>query len=198
MSESLNLQWMLPSSFAAAWGISFALQQSIEGLVLSIAGMASLLVAIYAYTRVDSGIKLYWDDSRHVLSIIRRWKVEVTALRLFQSVPLGIDLSHSANKVLSSMRSRYQGEPDGTLQWVVCRPLGSSKTRVGFMVSRQGTRLPTGIRRMELLSDMVLEDAFVLESAMRAAYPHTPIVDASVEDIELIRRGGIEPIETVS
>ncbi len=198
MSESLNLQWMLPASFAAAWGISLALQQTIEGTIISLIGMMSLLLVIYSYSRMDSSIKLYWDDSRHILAIIRRWKVEVCALRLFRSVPLGIDLSHSATKVLSAMHSRYQDEPDGIIQWVVCRPLGTSKTRVGFMVVRKGLRLPTGTRRMELLSDLLLEDAFVLESAMRAAYPHTPIVEASVEDIELIRRGGVEPIETVA
>jgi len=186
---------MLPASLAAAWSLSFAIQQSLEGTIISIIGMASLLALIYSYNRVDSNIKLYWDDSRNILAIIRRWEVEVCALRLIRSIPLGIDLSHSASKVLSAMKARYQDEPDGVLEWVVSRPLSSSKTRVGFMVSRKGIRLPNGVKRMDILSDLVIEDAFVLESAMRAAYPHTPVTEASIEDIELIKRGGVEHIE---
>lgn len=198
VSESLNLQLMVPASLAAAWGISLMINQTLDGTLLSIAGMISLLAVIYSYLRIDAGIKLYWDDSRHALAIIRKWKVEVCSLRLFQSIPLGIDLSHSAGKVLSAMKARYQDEPDGSLEWVVCRPLGTSRTRVGFMVSRLGPRLPNGVKRMDILSDLVQEDAFVLESAMRAAYPHTPVVTASADDIELVRRGGVESVETAA
>ena len=64
--ESLNLQWMLPASLAAAWSLSLAIQQSIEGTIISIIGMASLLALIYSYHRVDSITKVYWDDSRHI------------------------------------------------------------------------------------------------------------------------------------
>jgi len=190
--ESPNLHWFLVAALAAAWGISFSTQQSIEQLVLSVAGMTTLLLFIAVYKNTSEMPKVLCDTNRGILGVIRSWSVEANALRLIRSVPLGIDLSHSANKVLSAMSIRYQDEPGGFLEFVVHRPLGSSGTKIGFLVSRRGIRLPSGLRRLAILSDNLLEDAYVLESAMRAAYPHTPIDTAEVEELEIIRRGGVE------
>ncbi len=197
LSESPSLQWVAAGALSTAWGLSLSLQQSIEGIAVSLLGIATLLLLLYASRKSDISIKEYWDSDRSSLAIIRRWHVEVCSLRLIQSVPLGIDLSHSASKVLMAMKTRYLEEADGTIEFVLCRPLGSTRTRVGFMVSRKGYRLPNGVRRMEILADKVAEDAYVLESAMRAAYPHTPVTTAGADDIELIRRGGVELLEAV-
>jgi hypothetical protein len=154
--------------------------------------MATLLVFLYVYRSEPEEPKLLWDSNRSILGIIRSWNVEACSVRLIGSIPLGIDLSHSAAKVLSAMTTRYSEESGGTIEFVVCRPLDNSGTRVGFIVSRRGIRLPDGLKRLEILSERLLEDVLLLESAMRAAYPHTPIELATVEDVELIRRGGIE------
>jgi hypothetical protein len=198
LSESPSLQWVAAGALSTAWGFSLSLQESLEGRALSLLGIATLLSMLYIYHRSGTSIKEYWDSYRSSLAIIRRWHVEVCSLRLIQSVPLGIDLSHSASKVLTAMKIRYLEESDGTVEFVLCRPLGSTKTRIGFMVSRMGYRLPNGVRRMELLADKVAEDANILESAMRAAYPHTPVTIAGADDIELIRRGGVELLETAA
>ncbi|MFW9850806.1 MAG: hypothetical protein ACFFF4_16890 [Candidatus Thorarchaeota archaeon] len=190
--ESLNLQWLISAALAAAWGISLSLQQTIDQIVITMAGMATLLLFLYVFSNRAEEPRILWDRNRGVLGIIRCWDVEVCSLRLFASIPLGIDLSHSATRVLSAMTTRYQEESRGTLEFVVCRPLGNSGTRVGFMVSRRGVRLPDGLTRLGNLAEHLHEDVLLLESAMRAAYPHTPIVSANVQDIELIRRGGVE------
>ncbi|MFW9953807.1 MAG: hypothetical protein ACFFD3_04565 [Candidatus Thorarchaeota archaeon] len=190
--ESSSVHWILVAAIAAAWGMSLSIQQNMNHLIIAIAGMLSLLLLLFSVRRIDKTPNLLWDGNRGVLGIIRGWNVEVCSLRLIRSVPLGIDLSHSAKKVFSAMATRYDNEPGGRLEFVLCRPLGNSVTRVGFIVSRRSLRLPNGIHRVEDLADKVLEDAFVLESAMRAAYPHTPISTADVPDIQLIRRGGIE------
>ena len=113
--ESLKLQWIVPASLAAAWGFYLSIQQSIEGLVISIAGLATLLLLIYAVTQNDANVRVFWDNTRGLLSVFHGWSVEVSALRLIRSVPLGIDLSHSAMKVLNAMSTRYSDEPDGYL-----------------------------------------------------------------------------------
>ncbi len=190
--ESSNLQWFLVAALSAAWGLSFSTQKSMEQLVLSIVGMATTLLFLAVYKNSAEIPKVLWQADRGILGVIRKWSVEASALRLIRSVPLGIDLSHSANKVLSAMSIRYQDEPGGFLEFVVHRPLGNSGTKIGFIVSRKGIRLPNGLNRLEILSEKLLEDAFVLEAAMRAAYPHTPIDSAEVEEIEIIRRGGVE------
>ncbi len=192
--ESSNLQWVLPAALAAAWGISLSIQQSIDQLIIAITGMATLLVFLYIYRSAPEKPKLLWDSNRGILGIIRSWNVEACSMRLIGSIPLGIDLSHSATKVLSAMSTRYHEETGGTLEFVVCRPLGNTGTRVGFMVSRRGIRLPDGLKRLDILSEKLLEDVLLLESAMRAAYPHTPIEVATVEDVELVRSGGVEAI----
>ncbi len=197
-SDSLSLQWVAVGALSTAWGLSLSLQQSIEGAATSLLGMATLIILLYVYRKSDVSIKVYWDSYRSSLAIIRRWHVEAYSLRLIQSVPLGIDLSHSASKVLTAMKTRYLEQAGGVVEFVICRPLGSTRTRVGFMVSRKGPRLPNDVRRMEILADKVSEDAYVLESAMRAAYPHTPVTIAGADDIELIRRGGAEILETAA
>jgi hypothetical protein len=182
----------LIAALAAAWGISLSIQQTIDQLAIAIAGIATLLVFLYMYRTGPDDPKVLWDSNRGILGIIRSWNVEACSMRLIGSIPLGIDLSHSATKVLSAMNTRYHEESGGSLEFIVCRPLGNTGTRVGFMVSRRGIRLPDGLKRLGVLSERLLEDVLLLESAMRAAYPHTPIELATVEDVELIRRGGVE------
>ena len=142
LSESPSLQCVAVGALSTAWGLSLSLQQSMEGIAVSLLGIATLLLLLYVYRKSDTSIKEYWDSSRSSVAIIRRWYVEVCSLRLIQSVPLGIDLSHSASKVLMAMKTRYLEEAGGAVEFVLCRPLGPTRTRVGFMVSRKGYRLP--------------------------------------------------------
>jgi len=45
-----------------------------------------------------------------------------------------------------------------------------------------------------VLHDKLLDDVEVLESAMRSAYPHTPIERADLRDMALVNAGGFDVI----
>ncbi len=65
-----------------------------------------------------------------------------------------------------------------------------------MMVVRQAPNLRRLASVVENLSEKVLEDVMVLESALRAAYAHMPIARAELDDITLINSGGVDFIVT--
>jgi hypothetical protein len=82
----------------------------------------------------------------------------------------------------------------GSLRFFVCRPLGQGPTRVGILIIRTRFRLGSSERRSRDLSEKVLQDVAILESAMKAAYPHMPIEKAALGDVMMVIRGGVQSI----
>ena len=109
-----------------------------------------------------------------------------------EGIPLGIDLSHSAKKVLQAMHTRFENKKGGTLVFFINRPIGNETTRVGMLVRRSSLRLPNTQAKLEQLSKLMLADIMILESAMRAAYPHLPVEKAEKQDILMVNTGGLE------
>ncbi|MFX1260649.1 MAG: hypothetical protein ACFFAZ_01045 [Promethearchaeota archaeon] len=140
---------------------------------------------------------IVWDDQRGVLAILRPFTLEVLAGRLMTSVPIGLDLSHSASKVLRALHARYDGKKNGEVRFFLCRPAGDGITRAGMLVARRGIRFLDGIKRASSIADEIVTDAAVLESSMRAAYPHMPIDLAGLDDLLMVTSGGVEPYAQV-
>lgn len=154
-------------------------------------------LAIYVYTlildmRDIERPRVIWDEDRGIAANIHRWRVEVCAARLLGSVPLGIDLSHSARKVLQAMHTRFQNEEGGTLVFFISRPIGDGMTKVGMLVRRSALRFPDTVSKVDNLAKLLQADVMILESAMRAAYPHLPVERAEKQDILTVNTGGIE------
>ncbi|MFX0054588.1 MAG: hypothetical protein ACFFAX_12400 [Promethearchaeota archaeon] len=136
---------------------------------------------------------IVWDDQRGVLAILWPFTLEVIAGRLMTSVPIGLDLSHSASKVLRALHARYDGKKNGEVRFFICRPAGDGITRAGMLVARRGIRFLDGIKKASSIADEIVADATVLESSMRAAYPHMPIDLAGLDDLLMVTSGGVEP-----
>ncbi|MFW9808791.1 MAG: hypothetical protein ACFFE6_05340 [Candidatus Thorarchaeota archaeon] len=132
-----------------------------------------------------------WDEQRRFVAIIRPWRVELCAARLLGSVPIGIDLSHSARKVLQAMHIRFENEEGGTIVFFINRPIRNESTKVGMLIRRSAFRLPNTRIKLEKLSKLMLADIMILESSMRAAYPHLPVEPAEKEDILIANTGGL-------
>ncbi|MFW9767605.1 MAG: hypothetical protein ACFFF9_12505 [Candidatus Thorarchaeota archaeon] len=166
--------------------------------VIGIALIGTGLV-IYVYTfildmRSIESPRVLWDDARGIMATVRPWQVEVCAARLLGSVPLGIDLSHSARKVLQAMHSRFLNEEGGSLLFFISRPMGDGTTKVGLLVRRTAFRLPSLVPKLDHLVQLLMADVMILEGAMRAAYPHLPVERAEKQDILIVNKGGIESI----
>jgi hypothetical protein len=58
------------------------------------------------------------------------------------------------------------------------------------MASRRKLVGVSSKKAIENLCDAVFEDSTILESAMRASYPHTPIDRARLEDLRAMMTGG--------
>ena len=192
--DSAYVKWTIPIALGAAWGYRLSLGGEMIWLVECIIGMALLVLAISLYYMGRTKVQAYWDNSRGVLGLVRPNTVEVLSGRLFDKVPQGIDLSHSASKVLGSMSEHFDDEPGGTLEFVMCRPLKEGPTRVGFIVKRNGMRTQNTKKRLERLTNQLEESAQILESSMRAAYPHTRVKEAGRRDMLLITSGGVDTI----
>ena len=135
---------------------------------------------------------VFWDESRNLAAILRPWTVEVCSARLLSSVPIGIDLSYSGNKVLQSMYTRFSDKAGGTLVFFITRPIGNQSTKIGFLVRRRGLRLWNGVQRVDILAKKLAADTLILERSMRSAYPHLPVEPATFEDILKVTTGGLE------
>lgn len=164
----------------------------LTGLALIGTGLLVYVAVLYLDYWSSYDPNVLWDEQRGFVAIVRPWRVELCAARLLGSVPLGIDLSHSASKVLQAMHTRFQNENGGTLVFFITRPIGNELTKVGMLVRRNALRLPNTRLRLEQLSKLMMADIMILESAMRAAYPHLPVERAEKQDILIVNTGGLQ------
>lgn len=193
LHQSIGDEWVLLSVLLMFWTFTFV--TGADGPLSSSMGFVGLTITIaimFILKRTDRKPGVLWNDSDGVLMLVRPWRVEACAARLMTSVPLGIDLTRSAGKVLQSMHPTMLGDRNGTLRFFVCRPLGQGPTRAGIIVMRTKCRLGNSTKRSRELSDRVLQDATILESAMKAAYPHMPIEKADLADVMMVIQGGVQ------
>ncbi|NHJ15149.1 MAG: hypothetical protein EAX95_15810 [Candidatus Thorarchaeota archaeon] len=191
--ERREFGWMVIATITLAGVIRILwIQQVAVDLILSITCLASIVAVVWILATEIASPIVVWDDRAATLAILRKWTVEVSSARLMGSVPIGIDLSHSAKKVLQSVYTRYSSGPSVEVVFFVARPLGNGVTRVGILVKRSAMRLRNGIRCVDSLRKQVVKDAALLESAMRAAYPHLPVTKAELDDMMIAVTGGIE------
>jgi hypothetical protein len=87
------------------------------------------------------------------------------------------------------MNEHHKGSKKATTGFFVYRPVSRDSTRVGMICSRKSW-LAGGKNQVENLRSLVHEDATILESAMRASYPHTPVVRAELGELRMIASGG--------
>lgn len=192
MLDSIEIKWLVPAALGSAWSLKLGLSETLSDQILGIAGILSLLVFIALYQTTRSSFSPYWNEQTGVLAIVRAWSVEMYTTRLIASVPQGIDLQHSAGRVLSSMQARYEDVGKGILEFHVCRPLQRGPSLVAFTACRKQYRRISLKRQMEALNELVNEDGMILESAMHASYPHTPIENAELGHNLMIRSGGTD------
>ncbi|MFX1370039.1 MAG: hypothetical protein ACFFAY_15710 [Promethearchaeota archaeon] len=197
--ERTDVKWMVILALVGAWILRILMTTSmLLDLAVSILGLTFVVLGVYLHRNAAKTPQLFWDESSSTLGVIRGWTVEAVSARLMGSVPIGIDLSHSARKVLQAVYARYLDGPSAELSFFVCRPLGSSPTRVGMIVKRKTLRFWNGVSRIDLLKDQVVNDAAILESAMRAAYPHLPVTKAGRDEVLMVLAGGIDSIAGTS
>ncbi|TFG34592.1 hypothetical protein EU527_02490 [Candidatus Thorarchaeota archaeon] len=188
-----DLKWIILAVFITTFLLKIYLTPT-DNVGLSILGISLISVIaalIWSFTSLPEPT-VYWDERKGIFAIFRFWSIEVNSARLLASVPIGIDLSHSAKKVLQAMYTRFQNESGGELVFFIIRPLGNQSTKIGFLVRRRGLRLWNGIKHVEDLSKQLGTDIAILERVMRAAYPHLPVTTASLQDIVKATTGGLE------
>ncbi|MFW9846181.1 MAG: hypothetical protein ACFFD6_05510 [Candidatus Thorarchaeota archaeon] len=170
---------------------------NILAMVLSSTGIVCTLIVFSIHKRTSSTPSVLWDERRSILAILWPWSLEVVAGCLMTSVPMGIDLSHSATRVLRAMHSHYNGKDGGEVRYIICRPLGEGPTRAGLLAARRTIRFLNGVRQASKIADHLATDVMVLESAMRAAYPHLPVERAGLDDIMMVTSGGVKSYDQV-
>jgi hypothetical protein len=188
-----EVKWMTLSVFLVVLMLKFYLAPT-DLLGLGITGAATgifVLSMILLYINVPRP-DVFWDKERNLVAILRPWTVEVCSARLLSSVPIGIDLSYSGNKVLRSMYTQFSSKPGGTLVFFITRPIGNQSTKIGFLIRRRGLRLWNGVQMVDRLAKKLVAEALILERSMRSAYPHLPVEIASFDDIVKVTTGGIE------
>jgi hypothetical protein len=194
-----EFRWIAPSVLAAAWSIRLVLFTDTMSILESIIGMGALAFIVWIMTSKGGFQMVTWDKARGLVALFRPWSVEVMAGCLISSVPLGLDLTHSAKRLLQSLDVYIEEEDDSPksleilrvqLRFFVVRPLGKGPTRVGMLVSRKTPRIP-GARRVNKVAEEVAADVQAVEGALRAAYPHTPIIRAGLDDMLMVQNGGI-------
>jgi hypothetical protein len=161
-------------------------------LAYSIGGIIALLLWVYLMQYYFVETRVYWNEDRAVLTVIRPWSVEVSAARKMDSVPLGIDLTHSASKVLRALHGRLSDGPESGVSFFVSRPISDGRTCVGMVVSRSAFNLVGAQRTVTRLVKQISVDVQILESSMRAAYPHLPVAAVTREEIVKACSGGSE------
>ncbi|MHA1943577.1 MAG: hypothetical protein ACW96M_04185 [Candidatus Thorarchaeota archaeon] len=188
-----ELKWFALSVFVTTLLLKIWISiDDLVGLTLIGAGLAIFVYALVLDLNSIDQPRVIWDEQGGFMVIIRPWRMEICAARLLGSVPLGIDLSHSARKVLQAMHTRFENEEGGTLVFFITRPVGNGLTKVGMLVRRSALRIPNTVSRIEHLSKLIMADVMILESAMRAAYPHLPVERAEKGDILMVNTGGLE------
>ncbi|MFW9835400.1 MAG: hypothetical protein ACFFEK_15475, partial [Candidatus Thorarchaeota archaeon] len=175
----IPMRWLILSLFITTLLLKIWISPyDFAGIALIGVGLLIYGFMMYLEDRSSYVPTVLWDDEKGFVAIIRPWRVEICAARLLGSVPLGIDLSHSASKVLQAMHTRFENEKGGTLVFFINRPLGVESTKIGLLVRRSAVRLPNIRSPLEKLTKLMLADIMILESSMRAAYPHLPVVEA--------------------
>lgn len=188
-----ELKWIGLSVFLAVFAIKVYLApHDFEGIAFVGIGLAAYTIALAIQQSTVSTPLILWNEERSMLSIIRSWTLEVASARILSSVPIGIDLSHSGRKVLQSMYTRFSIVPGATLVFFITRPMADKSTRVGYLVRRKTLKLWNNRKQVDSLAKLLATDAMILESSMRAAYPHLPVVIADFIDILKTGTGGIE------
>jgi hypothetical protein len=189
----IPIKWLILSLFSTTLLLKILISPN-DLLGISLIGSGLLIYALVMFLEYRSGYvpNVLWNEQRGFVAIIRPWRVELCAARLLGSVPLGIDLSHSARKVLQAMHTRFENEEGGTLVFFINRPIENELTKVGMLVRRSAIRLPNTRSKLEQLSKLLLADVMILESSMRAAYPHLPVERAEKQDILMVNTGGME------
>ncbi len=194
-----QLSWLatigVPIALASGWVLRLVFDRSLHSVLLSLAGLGIVVIAIILML-ISTKYVRYWDEENNILVDTGPFTVEVSILVLFDRIPIGITLSHSAKRVLLAMHDHYHHSRGGAVTFILARPVGNSRTRLGFKVTRRGLRIPLA-DTFERLRDRVVEDAHVLRAAMNAAYPHVAIAMGNLADSVLADSGGIEEIEAV-
>lgn len=188
-----DLKWIGLSIFAAIFGLKVYLApEDIVGISMSGIGLGLYSIALFIHLSSKRVPQVLWEAERGIVSIIRHWTVEVSCARVLSSVPIGIDLSHSGRKVLQSMYTRFSNCPGGYVVFFIIRPVDDRTTKVGYLVKRRGLKLWRSLNQITNLSKTIATDVMILERAMRAAYPHLPVENASFQDIITTGTGGLE------
>jgi hypothetical protein len=191
--EFRDIKWIGFIVLVSILGVKlYFASEDLSGLVLAGTGFLAYLAALAISLTRKQDPSVLWHAERRIMAIIRTWNIEVISASVLSSVPVGIDLSHSARKVLQSMYARYSNEPGGVLVFFITRPIDNRSTCVGFMTRRKILRVGSSKKRLENLAQAVTTDGMILERAMRAAYPHLPIKRAGFDDILAVQTGGIQ------
>lgn len=185
------IKWTIPAAVFVAWFTRVLMEPAQNVIIESTVGigLATLVVAVFIFWRRP--MIVFWDEATGTMAIMRTWTVEVQAGCLLSSVPLGIDVSHAGRRVLKAMSERFRKESQCEVRFFVCRPLGNSSTIAGMQVVRRSLRLMNGAGVIKRLSERVFDDVTTLESAMRSAYPHTPVDRAGLYEMQLVNSGGV-------
>ena len=194
--ERWEIRWIGLGTLILGAILGIWLSWGIVEVLLSLIAIVSAGLLVLRW-RSNQPPLIVWDEQRGVLAILWSFTLEVIAGRLMTSVPIGLDLSHSASKVLRALHARYDGKKNGEVRFFLCRPAGDGITRAGMLVARRGIRFLDGIKKASSIADEVVTDATVLESSMRAAYPHMPIDLAGLDDLLMVTSGGVEPYAQV-
>lgn len=186
------VKWVIPAALGVAWGIRLQMQPS----WLEIVGLALLVLALTAYLGFRRETRVFWDKNNAIMVLVRTWTVEVCAGCLIASVPMSLDLAHSASLVLRALGAHDEEDRLGGIEirFFMTRPLGQGPTRLGMMAVRSTPRWTGGLSRVRALHNKMLDDVEVLQSAMRSTYPHTPIDRADLRDMALVNSGGFNVI----
>jgi hypothetical protein len=188
-----ELKWMTLSVLVTVLMLKFYFTPTdLVGLAISGAAVGVFVIVLVLLTTNLPRPDVLWDKEQNLAAILRPWTVEVCSARLLGSVPIGIDLSHSGNKVLRAMYTRFSSKLDGTVVFFITRPMGNQSTKIGFLVRRRGLRLWNGMQQIERLKKKLIADIMILERSMRSSYPHLPVVEAEFEEIIKATTGGLE------
>ena len=193
LHDTPELKWMTFTVFLSVLLIRFYYAPTdILGLAISGAAVGIFVVVLSLLLTNLPKPDVFWDKERSLAAILRPWTIEVSSARLLSSVPIGIDLSHSGQKVLQSMYTRFSDKAGGTIVFFITRPKGNQSTKIGFLVRRRGLRLWNGMLMIDRLAKKLAVDILILERSMRASYPHLPVEVASFKDILKVTTGGLE------
>lgn len=193
----MELDWLklgIPSTLVVAWMIRLYFVESMPERIESLVGLSILVISVVAYEVQRQHVEVLWNESQGLMVLVRPFTIEVCSARLLTSVPVGLNLKHAARSVLRAMSVRYDEKNGGEVKFFLDRPIDSGATRVGMCVSRSAFKGPSSSWTTKRLADQVVEDVLILEGSMRAAYPHTPIEAASMQDTALIYDGGLSRV----